>query len=66
MELTFDYDTAGITLRATQKTGLARFFSRPAISDLRKLPAAERDLILAIADLRALSDDESLHDLAWR
>ena len=61
MELTFDYDTAGITLRATQKTGLARFFSRPAISDLRKLPAAERDLILAIADLRALSDDDARH-----
>ena len=59
MELTFDYDATGITIRAAQKAGLARFFHRPAVSDLRTLPATERDLILAIADLRALSDDDT-------
>lgn len=59
MELGFDYDAKGITLRPLKKSGLARFFARPSGSDLRKLPATERDLILAIADLRAMSDDDA-------
>jgi len=59
MELTFDYDDAGITLRPSQKSGLTRFFSRPAVADLRKLPSTERDLILSIADLRSISNDDA-------
>lgn len=59
MELTFDYDAAGITISPPQKSGLARFFSRPVTSDLRKLPATERDLICAVGDLRALSNDDA-------
>ena len=59
MELSFEYDATGITLRTPQRAGLARLFSRSVISDLRKLPPTERDLILAVADLRALSDDDT-------
>jgi len=59
MELGFDYDAKGITLRPNKKSSLARFFTRPSGSDLRKLPATERDLICAIADLRDMSDDDT-------
>jgi len=58
LELGFSYDANGITLRAAEKTGLSRFFSRSTDSDLRRLPASERDLICAVADLRELSNDD--------
>lgn len=61
MNLGFDYDPSGITLRpAAPSSGLARLFSRPARIDLRQLPAGERDLICALADLRELSNDDPL------
>ncbi len=58
MELRYDFDAEGITLLPVRKAGLARLFARHAAGDLRHLPASERDLICAIADLRALSGDD--------
>ncbi|MBB5753360.1 DEAD/DEAH box helicase [Prosthecomicrobium pneumaticum] len=58
MELRYDVDAEGITLLPVRKAGLARLFARRSAGDLRHLPASERDLICAIADLRALSGDD--------
>lgn len=59
MALEFNYDAAGITLRLpSQQGGLLRMFNKAPARDLRQLPISERDLIVAIADLREISGDD--------
>ena len=65
MTLDFSYDSDGITLRPpSNRAGLVRrLLARPEPPDLAGAKGIERDLVFAIADLKALADDRpgSLH-----
>lgn len=55
MKFDFSYDEAGVTLavRVGANGLLAQLFRKPTVQDLHRLPPAERDILIAIGDLRA-------------
>ena len=59
--MNFDFvstpDVVTLTLRPDQSGLLARIFGKASPRDLEHLPPQERDLLLAIGDLRALADE---------
>lgn len=59
MMFQFSYDTQGVTLKlmSDKKGILSSFLSRSSVKDLNALSQQDRELALAIADLRATSDD---------
>ncbi|RTL81445.1 MAG: DEAD/DEAH box helicase [Hyphomicrobiales bacterium] len=56
-DLHFDAGDLRLTLKATREGLLQRLVTRARKRDLEHLPPSDRDLILALADLRALAED---------
>ena len=56
-DLTFDQNFVCLTLGDSQKTGrLARLFSKPKRKELDRLDPSDRELILAVAELKSLAE----------
>lgn len=62
-DLHFDPQAIGLTLKQTGNGIIQRFAIRKNKRDLEHLPPADRDLIIALADLRARAENESDYEI---
>ncbi|KQS63849.1 hypothetical protein ASG39_14690 [Rhizobium sp. Leaf371] len=56
-DVSFDQSVVTLALREKRYGFLSRLMSRKATTDLDSLPIEERDLLLAVADVRAIGDE---------